>query len=244
MKIRLSIPLHWRQMIMADWTPSVLRRPMEEAQFAPGVKRDVLTLSAKAAYALILEERDHEPTALQTWQRGVEEMEFTDRERWRRSCSGVYKATRETKLQRFHFKILHRILPCNVYLTQIRIKDSDWCPYCDESDTITHFLFSCSKVRPFWEAACAWFKQADDLYLDRLTADEFIWGMDGGAHRATLVNTITLQLKYYIYRQKLYFNRDLCLLGCQNCDLGSELKIGLAARSGQHPEHASGNEYW
>lgn len=94
---------------------------------------------------------------------------------------GVYKATRETKLQSFHFKVLHRIIPCNVYLKQIRIKDAEWCQFCDESDTIVHFLFICAKIQPFWKAVSTWFRDTDDLYLDQLTPAEYIWGLPSSA---------------------------------------------------------------
>lgn len=153
-------------MITANGTQVLTQPSLIEVQFAPGVKRDILSLSARSTYSLILEETDHEPTAFRTWQRGVEEVEISSKEGWGRACTEVYRLTRVTKLQSFQYKILHRTIPCNVYLKQIRIKDSDWCPFCDESDTITDFIFSCSNVQPFWEAICAWFRQADDLYLD------------------------------------------------------------------------------
>lgn len=175
-------------------------------------RREIASLSAKAAYSLILGQSDHVPTALKTWQRGVEEVLISDGVMWTHACSSVYKITRETKLQSFMYKVLHRVIPCNNYLKQIRIKEADWCPFCDGTDTVTHFLFTCAKVRPFSSAVCLWFSQADNLYLDRLTPEEFMWEIDRSAHRASVVNTITLMVKYYIYRQKLYFNGELCLL--------------------------------
>lgn len=92
------------------------------------------------------------------------------------------------------------------------MKDSFWCPYCDESDTITEFLFTCSKVKPFWRGVCDWLRQADELYLDQFATEEYMWGVDGGAQRGALINTLTLLVKYYIYRQKLYYEGDLCLM--------------------------------
>lgn len=199
-------------MLSANWTPPTQLTNPIEVKFAPDERRDILSLSAKAAYSLILGESDHTPTALKTWQSGVEEVQISNNEQWMQACSGVYKITRETKLQSFAYKILHRVIPCNNYLTQIRIKEADWCPYCDETDTITHFLFSCAKVRPFWQAICQWFLQADNLYLDRISTEEFMWGVAGSARGASIINTITLLTKYYVYRQKLYYNRELCLL--------------------------------
>lgn len=124
---------------------------------------------------------------------------------------GVYRATRETKLQSFHYKIIHRIIPCNVYLKKIRIKE--WCRHCDESDTIVHFLYSCKNVQPFWKAVSSWFRNANDLYLDKLTPAEFICGLPSSAHRATVINAITLYVKHYIFHQKLFYDSEFDLLG-------------------------------
>lgn len=210
LRIRLGTPLHWRRMITANWAPRQPQAPVFEVQLAPGERRDILSLSAKGTYMMIMQGKDHEPTALKTWQREVEEIRITDKDVWRRACVGVYRATRETKLQSFHYKMLHRIIPCNVYLAQVRIKTSMWCPFCDESDTLTHFLCTCAKIRPFWETICKWFHNADNLYLDRLTTEEYMWGLDRGAHKANLINAITLMIKHYIYRQKLFYSGDLC----------------------------------
>lgn len=212
MTIRQSLPLHWRQSISTNGALPTPTTSDIEVKFGPNEIRDIHSLSAKAAYSLILGQSDHTPTALNTWQRGVEEVEISDKQMWAQACSGVYKITRETKLQSFHYKILHRIIPCNAYLTQIRIKDTIWCPFCDETDTITHFLFTCNKVQPFWRAICLWFRQADNIYLDNITAEEYMWGVQAGGHRANLLNAITLLVKFYVYRQKLYFNGELCLL--------------------------------
>lgn len=150
MRIRQSIPLHWRQKISQNWTPPLPGNPVIKVRFAPTETRDILSLSAKAAYSLILEGMDHEPTALSTWQRGVEEVTILDKDTWAHACTEVYKNTRETKLQSFHYKVLHRVIPCNRYLTQIRIKDTDWCPFCDESDTIP-LSFHLRQGSPFLE---------------------------------------------------------------------------------------------
>lgn len=210
LKIRLGTPLHWRQKITANWSPQLPQTSPLEVQLAPKEKRDILSLGAKGTYSLIMQGNKHEPTALKTWQREVEEIRIAGKEEWSRTCTGAYKTTRETKLKSFHFKMLHRIIPCNVYLTQIRIKDSTWCPFCDEDDTITHFLCTCSKIHPFWRTICEWFRKADNLFTDQLTTEEYMWGVDSGAHRAHLINSVTLMIKHYIYRQKLFHSGDLC----------------------------------
>lgn len=91
--------------------------------------------------------------------------------------------------------MLDRIVPCNAYLKQIRIATSEWCPFCDETDTVSHFLYSCAKVRPFWQSVCRWFQEADNLFLEQLSAEEFMFGVNKGVHRACVINGVTLMFK-------------------------------------------------
>lgn len=138
----------------------------------------------------------------------------------------------------FHFKVIHRILPCGSYLCRIRIKDSDWCEFCDETDSITHHLFSCAKVKPFWNSICGWFRRTVNLYLDELTAIEYIFGLSKGTHQRDTINAILLATKFYIHRQKLYHKGDLNI-----CQWLLEFKTKLQAerwirkRTGAKPFH-------
>ena len=51
--------------------------------------------------------------------------------------------TMDTSIQYFQFKITHIILACNYNLKIWKIKPTDQCNYCEESDTIEHFLVEC-----------------------------------------------------------------------------------------------------
>lgn len=211
--LRLSIPSHWRETLSNRQVDEEDLPPPLEVRFPSGKKEDLLSLSPKKMYTMLVEVQLPTCTAFNTWGREVEAITIEGPEQWTETCTGVYKATRETKLQSFHYKVIHRIIPCNVFLKQIKIKDSEWCRYCDESDTIVHFLFSCQKVRPFWKAISSWFRDADDLYLDRLTPAEYIWGLPSTAHRAPLINAVLLYVKHYIFRQKLFHDFNFELLG-------------------------------
>ena len=59
-------------------------------------------------------------------------------------------SVREIKLKEFNFKVLHGILPCNNNLVRWKIKTSNSCDVCNESQTIKHLLFDCSYVKPLW----------------------------------------------------------------------------------------------
>lgn len=164
-------------------------------------------------YGIINEGRDTISSACQRWQEDREEITLSDQNEWRETCGSSFSATRETKLQSVHFKVIHKILPCGSFLHRIRIQDSDWCRFCDETDSVTHYLFTCSKVKPFWNGLCVWFRREVNLYLDRLTAKEYIFGLAKGSHLRDVINNILISIKFFVFRQKMY--HDCKLEVCQ-----------------------------
>lgn len=183
---------------------------------------DASTIGAKALYSLINEGRDTTCTALLRWQENREETTVRDPAEWKDICTNPFRATRETKLQSLQYKIIHRTFPCGSFLCRVRIRDSDWCRYCDATDTITHHLYRCAKVLPFWNSLSRWFRQQVNLYLDLLTPKEIILGLPKGAHQRDVINHIVLAIKFYIFRQKMFHEGQLDM-----CHWLAELKIKL-----------------
>lgn len=67
-----------------------------------------------------------------------------------------YKTARDTKLQAFQYKLIHRVIPCNKYLANIRIKPDATCSYCDSTDTLQHFFYGCPSVNTLWDTLSSW----------------------------------------------------------------------------------------
>ena len=59
--------------------------------------------------------------------------------------------TKEVRLNLLHWKILHNIFPTNILLNKMGIKQSKNCTYCDTTDFIEHFFWSCIKIRKIWK---------------------------------------------------------------------------------------------
>lgn len=198
LQVRMSIPLHWRRLLAEAPLPE--NPPLSDFEIKIQGKElaDASSIGAKALYELINGGETTVSTACKRWQEEKEEITLSSPEEWNESCSSVYTATRETKIQSFHYKVLHKILPCGSFLHRVRIRDSAWCEHCDETDSITHYLFTCAKVRPFWLRLCEWFRQEVDLYLDGITPKE----------RDT-INNILLSIKFYIFRQKMFHDCEL-----------------------------------
>ena len=47
----------------------------------------------------------------------------------------------ETKLLELQWKILHNIYPTGVLLKKMKIRNDDLCQFCEEVDTLSHFLY-------------------------------------------------------------------------------------------------------
>ena len=66
------------------------------------------------------------------------------------------KITISAKLHDFQLRLLHKRLPTNRELMKWKIKHSDKCHFCDETDSITHLIFYCDKVKALWETLKDW----------------------------------------------------------------------------------------
>lgn len=124
-------------------------------------------------------------------------------------CTRNFSATRETKLQSLQFRILHTIISCGVHLRQLRIRETDECHFCKQRDSIIHFFFHCRIVQAFWRQVSTWFRNSVEFYLDSLTPKEFMFGLPKQCHKSGMINYILMQVKFYIYRQKLFHDSDL-----------------------------------
>ena len=54
----------------------------------------------------------------------------TEPEVWNYAYQVVFSATKDTKLQTFQYKLIHRILPCNSFLYKCGLKETEMCTFC------------------------------------------------------------------------------------------------------------------
>lgn len=207
--IRLSIPIAWRRALTVDWSDPPLPNSLSGVEvLLPGEKPiDVLAANSKVMYEALISQRSTSSTAFQHWSESTNHhLQISNGEEWREANLSVYRATRETKLQSLHFRVMNRILPCNKFLRQIGIKTSDVCDLCGQVDSIIHFLFECQTVQIFWTVLCGWFNGVDNLALalDSLSPKLFLFGVPKTFNKVPLVNFVLMNAKFYIYRQRLF----------------------------------------
>lgn len=122
-----------------------------------------------------------------------------------------FRSVRETKLQSFQVKLSYRILPCNKFLWNIRIKSDNVCSFCARTDTLEHFLLECSLTQKLWNNLTAWLASEIDLDLE-FSKEEFFLGVNFENPNARIKNALVLFFKYYVYQQKLFHNGDFSLV--------------------------------
>lgn len=215
LRLRLSIPGAWRQALTRDWREPPLPPSLSGVEILlPGeAPTDILAASSKLMYRALILQSKHQSTAFQRWSEPESQpLQILSKEEWMEANLTAYRSTRETKLQSLHFRIMNRILPCNKFLRQIRIKDSDACQLCGQSDSLLHFLFECQAVRDFWAAVCVWFSRVEDLALDTLSPKLYVFGVPRTFKKAAVVNFILMNTKFFTYRQRLFHGGKLELL--------------------------------
>ncbi len=137
---------------------------------------------------------------------------------WVRIFKLPFKTVRDTKLQTFQYRLLHHFIPCNEWLFNIKIKNSNICSFCNETDTLPHFFVKCRKVNNFWKYWFNWWKiltNQDVMNQYNYLAECILMGFPETSDDILVLNYCIPYTKYYIFIQWLFNNNELDLYVCQ-----------------------------
>ncbi len=81
---------------------------------------------------------------------------------WLRIVKLPFQTVRDTKIQTFQYRIIQNIIRCNMWLHNIKVKNSPVCDYSNNADDLLHFFIRCLKVATFW---FYWFNWWETLSL-------------------------------------------------------------------------------
>lgn len=210
LQLRSAIPCKWKRLLLSSRKQDLILKPLIKA--ADGTVIQIPDVSAKRIYQAILPYKLPTVTSQGKWNQIYPVNQEDQKEHWKDVYTSPYKATRETKLQAFQYRVIHRTIPCNRYLHNIRIKQEDVCSFCNPptSDTLQHFLFSCPKSADFWRSFCRWLATQANFHIN-LTEEEFLFGVPRGTPQARSINFLTILVKHFIFRQKLFHSANLDL---------------------------------
>lgn len=163
--------------------------------------------SAKKLYALFQSKRTNRYTCSDRWLKAYQgDDAFAPGPHWKDWHLLPYLLSHEVQLQSFHFRIMYRVIPCRVYLAQIKIRDSDACVRCAEQDDLFHFFFECPCVKDFWDSLATWMGGMEGVrdFPDDLTEEEFLLGIVSRPGDFSLFNYILLCAKFYVYKVTVF----------------------------------------
>ncbi len=172
-------------------------------------------------YWHLIETKTHKPNNFNKWCEVFQDFEIANEKSWHRIFKLPFVVLRNTKIQTFHYKVLHRLIPCNKWLYNIKINDSEICEYYNEVDDIVHFFLKCSKVRDFWNVIPNWLERLSEINLKNIPIfnECILFGYlnpsPKSKNKIHLINNCIFYIKYYIYIQKLFNKNHLDVYSCQ-----------------------------
>ena len=158
----------------------------------------------------VLKDKQQLPKCSIKWTGELENIQNKD---WKLYFSLPFKITKDTKLQWFQTRLIHRILPTNKYLTLIQIKDCAQCTFCsNDIETLVHLFWSCPFSRNIWNELLTFLKIEDYFPEFRFSPTNVILGIPNTNKKYTALNLIILKTKYIIYKNR-----------CQNTNININL---------------------
>ena len=108
--------------------------------------------ASKLVYDKLITKKSAAPTTSQ--QKWIQDCNLAQNEiTWGATYQLAHKITKSTKLREFQFKLLHRRMPTNAFLTKIRIIENSNCSFCKkEPEKLIHLFWSGPKTALSWES--------------------------------------------------------------------------------------------
>ena len=200
MSLISAIPKIWKEKLKAHSEPMHDQKLGEIPRIKIGQKFVVIQkITNKQIVNKLLKNTIKPATSIETW---INLFPFLETEDWNQIFLRTFKITKETYLQSFQYKILHRILNCNEKLYKWKIKPKDECDECGEVDSIEHHLFYCKISTKFWKQLKDW-SICNLGFSIELTVCEVIFGIPTYKNPdLKIINFLILIGKWYLNNSK------------------------------------------
>ena len=148
LQLRMAIPLDWRGKLRnsSKLTNSYQGiYTIKEKQFIK-----LTQICSKTIYWELLTRSNllKVPKAIEKWE--STKIGKFNQEEWKQIFLTPVISCRSIRLQYFQYRILQRIITCNHWLYNAKIKDSPNC-HCGQDDTLEHCLYECEYNYDFWQ---------------------------------------------------------------------------------------------
>ena len=147
----------------------------------------------------VLNEKNTPPTSVLKWDH------YWPNLNWDKIFIKGFKTSKDTQLQWFQSRILHRILPTEKYLNICKIKNSPNCKFCNDSvETLQHLLWECPIVNQFWQNLLQLIHEKCHHCTRFYFCPEIVlFGLANEIYTDRIMDFIILFAKFYIYKCKL-----------------------------------------
>ena len=132
------------------------------------------------------------------------ELNLPENFKWNQFHKLTQHITLDTNLKYFQYKLVHRILATNTFLTKIGIKNNKKCSFCKLFDeTLSHLFIECDIVQNFWKSVLDWVKsKCSHMQNFNLSSLDIILGIIEKMQGSDTLNYIFLVVKKYIYNSR------------------------------------------
>ena len=202
LQIRQSLPYIWRTILTLNQPFKIYNNII----FFDNKEVRLLNKSdAKKIYHFFSSKTNIKPTCILKWQSIYPNIQDTE---WTNIFRNSFITSRETSIQSFQYKILHRIVACRKKLHEMKLVDNPICEVCPEVDHLQHFFFHCSYVYTFWTMLFSWFN-ATLNYDFTIDEKDILFGFYGIGDSIFVTHYVILNAKQYIYENRIYNNHNL-----------------------------------
>jgi exonuclease III len=197
-----AIPAKWKKIIEENKTLNLNYYVFKECVIHLNNRRlKIEEVDTKEVYWHLISTINERPTSQSKWN---EKLDFLiDEPMWELIYCNYKNLTSDTRILNLQFKIIHRLLACNFNLKIWKIKDSNQCSYCEEIDTIEHYLVYCENTYNFWKMVFNWWANNLRVYFN-INTYEIVFGVPNERLEPIVcqINYIILHAKYYIHSKK------------------------------------------
>ena len=126
-------------------------------------------------------------------------------------CFKKMHKIKDIKLKWLQIRIIHRIIPTNVVLKEMGVKECHDCRFCEsEKDSIVHLFWRCPWINNFWKKLENLLKEKCETAKNvRLTENIVLFGSDANFVSDVTFDLIILLAKQYIFHCKIAQSKPL-----------------------------------
>ena len=187
MGIISAIPTSWKMKVIG--TPKDINLNCTDRKIR--MKNESMSLEkieARSLYDMGLQKCI--PTALKRW----EHDKITPQD-WPTTLCLPYKCTRSTRIQSFHFQLIHRYIPTKKFLHLRGLASSPRCGHCNNVDNLVHHFCMCPMVRSLWNDIFAYINRRCNRTLQP-NIKNILFGVE---NVPTVVNIMIMIGKMYVH---------------------------------------------